>query len=46
MQQGSWTDEEDQMLENYVDTYGPAWAVIAQEMKTRSADRKLSKLEL
>ena len=38
--QGSWTEEEDRLLEQHVDEYGPAWALIAQTMKTRSADRK------
>lgn len=29
------------MLERQVNKYGPAWAVIAQEIETRSADRKI-----
>lgn len=37
---GPWTTGEDQTLEKLVNKYGPAWAVIAQEIETRSADRK------
>ncbi|KAL2038487.1 hypothetical protein N7G274_008826 [Stereocaulon virgatum] len=39
LKKGSWTEEEDRLLEQHVDEYGPAWALIAQTMKTRSADQ-------
>lgn len=38
--QGPWTTDEDQLLKNLFNEHGPAWAVIALEIETRSADRK------
>lgn len=37
--QGPWTEEEDSRLRSCVQQYGPSWAVIAQKMENRSADR-------
>lgn len=39
LKKGPWTTLEDQNLERLVNKYGSAWAVIAQEIETRSADQ-------
>ena len=36
---GVWTEEEDRLLKSHVDCYGPNWALIAQMIPTRSAER-------
>ncbi|KAL9038201.1 MAG: hypothetical protein Q9180_003275 [Flavoplaca navasiana] len=38
LRKGPWTSEEDQMLLSLVNTHGAAWAVVAPEIGTRSAD--------
>jgi Myb-like DNA-binding domain len=37
--QGPWTEAEDSRLKSYVQQSGLSWAVIAQKMENRSADR-------
>lgn len=37
--QGQWSDDEDARLESFVNEFGVCWALIAQKMGTRSADR-------
>lgn len=37
--QGPWTADEDSKLKSCVVQYGPSWALIAQKMGNRSADR-------
>ena len=38
--QGPWIEEEDRRLEDMVRQHGQAWAVVASQIRTRSADRK------
>jgi len=38
--QGLWSEDEDARLEDLVKHYDTSWALIAQRMGTRSADRR------
>ena len=39
MQQGPWTEEEDNRLKTHIEECGLSWALIAQKLENRSADR-------